>query len=269
MAMKKMNLDLIIKTCLAIMLSLSSLPLRADDGSLTSIEKKTVNFMNTMSQNGNLKVDLQNAQYLAKDTQYMDSHQRDSIIAKINEDQTATVVNTMSKQLFRAFFGVYEEEIKIKILTVDLSDDDVAASNVGVTSYDRRNFELTMMARKNKERLAQEQGVASGSEDVKAKWKIRPRIGSSPGVNVGYLSTQFNLEMRMTTAEQAVNLHRSLKDIAVDLFYNIDLKHNESSLTLSKPVAKSLNLQVQSISRGVNAFDNADERVSLNFGRVF
>ncbi len=236
---------------------------------LNPVEKKTVNVMKSLSQNGNLKVTIQNAQYLEKDTQYMSSHQRDNVIANIGSEQADSVVNTISKQFFRTFFGVYEQEVKTKLLTLDFSDDEVQNSEFVVSSYDRQNFELTMRARKNKEKLAAEQGVISqNNKEAKGQWKVRPRVGN-PGVHVNYLSAKFNLEMRLTTAEQVINLHRNLKDLAVDVFYNINLKNQESSLTVSKPVAKNLNLQVQSVGRGVNAFDKADERVSLNFGKVF
>ena len=126
-----------------------------------------------------------------------------------------------------------------------------------------------MRSRKNKEKLAQESALNNQeSHEIKGKWRIRPRI-VKPGIHVNYLSSKFSLEMRLTSAEQVINLHRNLKDLAVDVFYNINVKNHESSLTVSKPVATNLNLQVQSVGRGVNAFNGIDERISLNFGKVF
>jgi hypothetical protein len=265
--MRTSILDLTTKTVLASMLSLVA-GVTAQENALNPVEKKTVSIVNSISNNGNLKVSIQNAQNLHKDTQYMGSHQRETVIAKINDEQADSVVNTMSKQFFRAFFGVYEQEVKTKLLTLDLSDDEVTESNITVSSYDRRNFELTMRARKNKERLALEGGEALADNSEKGKWKVRPRVGN-PGVHVGYLAAHYNIEMRLTTAEQVINLHRNLRDLAVDVFYNVDIKNNESSLTLSKPVANNLRLQVQSIGRGVNALEQSDERISLNFGQIF
>lgn len=248
---------------------LSSSAVLSSESVLNPVEKKTVNVMKSLSQDNSLKVTIQNVKQLEKDTQFMSSHQRENAIAGLEAEQTNSVVNSISKQFFRAFFGVYEQEVRTKILTLDLSDDEAQNTQLAVSSYDRNNFELTMRARKNKEKLASEQGVeVHDLKEVKGKWKVRPRVGN-PGVHVNYLSSKFNIEMRLTSAEQVINLHRNLKDISVDVFYNINIKNQESSLTVSKPIVSNLNLQVQSVGRGVNAFGNADERVSLNFGKIF
>ncbi len=268
--MKSTVSNLIIKTILAYSISFGVLSVSATDETamaLNPVEAKTTSFLDTMSKNGNLKTNIQDAQYIEKDTQYMDSHLRDNTVASVGDDQTDAVLNTVSKQFFRVFFGVYEREIKTQMLTFDLSDDEITEENIAVSSYDKRNFELTMKARKNRERMAKDQSTNPNNE-VKAKWKISPRVGH-PGVHVGYLAQKFNFEMRLTTTEQVINVHKNLRDIAIDLFYNVDMKNNESSLTVSKPVAKNLNLQVQSIGRAANSFENADERVSFIFGRYF
>lgn len=268
MAMKT-TLD-ITKTLLLVHILVSGVfVVSASENNLNPTEKKTVTIMKSISNNGNFQTNIQNAKYIEKDTQFMSSHLKENAVAQIGDDQADSVVNTISKQFFRSIFGVYEEEVKTKLLTLDFSDDEVAESNISVSSYDKRNFELTMRSRKNKEKLATEQGSLIGdNKEEKGKWKVRPRVGN-PGLHVNYLSSKFDLEMRMTTSEQVVNLRRNLRDISVDVFYNIDLKNQESSLTLTRPVYDRLNLQVQSIGNGVNAFENSEERVSLHFGHIF
>lgn len=258
------------KAILTLVLSLAStVAYSASEIALSPVEKKTVNFMNNIANNGNIQVNIQNLKHLEKDSQYLSSNQQEDTIANIGSHHKEAIINNVTKQFFRGFLGGYEQKLKTKVLALDLADDEAPESNIAVKSYDKNNFELTMKARKNKEQVASEQGVAASDvKEIKGKWKVNPRI-ANPGVHVGYLASKFNLEMRLTTAEQTVNFHRKLKDIAVDVFYNVDLKNHQSSLTVSRSLVKSVNLQVQSIGQGINAFGNSEERVSFNFGKVF
>lgn len=236
---------------------------------LNIAEKQTVKFMESISQNGQINNTVERSKNIEKDSEYLNSHERENVVAHNSELQTDNVTNALSRQFVKAILGSYKDEIKNAWLSLDLSNDE---SNVNkefqVASYDQQNFELVMQARKNNAGKNSDL-VASIKNQEKGRWKLRPRVGSSSGAILNYYHSQLNVEFRLTSSEQVMNIHRNLKDFSADVFYNVNLKENSSSLTLSKSLANNFNLQVQKIGRGASAFSGSEDRISLNFGQGF
>ena len=228
---------------------------------LSPLEKSTVTAFQKISENGQVNSAVAKTKDLEKDIEYLNSHEQESVIAKNSQNQNEAIYNSLSKQLLKSFFGKYEDEIKNKWLTIDLSGDS-SDSKAEVVSYDRETFELTMRSRKNKV------SSVSSAEEKRGRWKLKPKL-STPGAALIYTSTNMSMEFKMTTAEKVINLNRSLKQLAIDTSYNIDLANSTSALVVSKSLTHGLNLQMEKIGKGVSAFSGSEQRVSLNFGQAF
>lgn len=237
---------------------------------LNIAEKQTVKFMEAISKNDEFKKSVENSKNVEKDSIYLSSHERENVVAHNSEIFTDDVMNAMSKQFVKAVLGSYKDEIKNAWLSLDLaSDEPTLQSEFQVASYDRQNFELAMQAKKNNALHGSESLISSIQNHEKGRWRVRPRVGSSTGAIFNYYHSQINLEFRVTSAEQSMNVHRSLKDISADVFYNVNVKANSSSLTLSKTIASNLSLQVQRVGKGASALNGVEDKISLNFGRGF